>query len=59
MAKTIKIGDEYYSEGVRVPPPKKTMAKKPTVKKSVAKKRDPIAEGMANAKARQKKWGSK
>ena len=57
MAKTVKVGDEYYREGVKVPAPKKPVAKKPTVKKAVAKQRDPIAEAYNNAQARQKRWG--
>jgi hypothetical protein len=56
MAKTVKVGNEYYNEGVKVPAPKK---KATTVKKSVAKKKDPIKEAYANAKARQKRWGNK
>ncbi len=58
MAKTIKIGDEYYSEGVRVPAPKKPVVKKSTPKKT-PKKTDKISAAWAGAKARQKKWGSK
>ena len=59
MAKTVKVGDEYYREGVKVQAPKKPVAKKPIVKKAVAKQRDPIAEGLANARERQRRWGRK
>ncbi len=55
MAKTVKIGDEYYSEGVRVPAPKKPVAKKTTPKKT-QKKTDSLSKMWAGEKARRKAW---
>ncbi len=55
MAKTVKIGDEYYSEGVRVPAPKKATPKKVVAKKP-AKKKDSLSKMWAGEKARRKAW---
>lgn len=59
MAKTVKVGDKYYNEGVEVPAPKaKVTTSKPKAKKKMVKEKDPIAAAMEEAKARQKKFGS-
>ncbi len=58
MAKTVKVGDKYYNEGVEVPAPKKKVTSKPKAKKKMVREKDPIQAAIAEAEARKKKYGS-